>query len=125
MERVSKGPAYQAYLLLKLVFIIFPIVAGLDNFFSILTDRNHYLGVELEKYSEALQMIVGAIEVIIGIGVIYKPKVFSYIIGTWLILVMINLIYLGGFFDMVLKDAGLCLSAFAFARLAKGCTEGN
>ena len=68
MERISKGPVYQAYVLLKLVFIFSPIIAGLDKFFAILTDWALYLGIELPKYSNALLMVVGAIEVIVGIS---------------------------------------------------------
>ena len=102
-----------------------PIIAGLDKFFAILTDWDFYLGMELPKYSEVFLIVVGAIEVIVGIGVIFKPKIFSYVIGTWLVLVIINLLYLGDFYDIALRDFGLCLSAFAFARLAKACIEAS
>jgi hypothetical protein len=119
MEHVSKGPAHQAYVLLRIVFIVAPIVAGLDKFFSILVDWNQYLVPWFGGYGVGLMMLAGIVEIIAGIGVIFKPKFFATIIGIWLALIIVNLLLLQNFYDVALRDLGLCLSAFALARLAK------
>jgi hypothetical protein len=42
--RQLKGdPAYQAFLLLRIAFIVAPIVFGLDKFFDVLVDWKSYL----------------------------------------------------------------------------------
>ena len=63
-------------------------------------------------------MIVGLIEIIAGIGVIFKPQFFSKIIALWLALIVINLLLRGIFFDIALRDFGLCLSAIALSKLS-------
>ncbi len=120
MEQVSKkGPAYQAYMLLKMIFIFMPIAAGLDKFFYIAADWAQYLHPIADMHAEGIMMVVGVVEVVVGIGVIFKPHVFAYIVGVWLVFIILNLIFMGDFYDIALRDLGLCFSAFALARLAK------
>ncbi len=37
-----KDPAYSAYLVLRTVFVVAPIVFGLDKFFNLLTHPHHW-----------------------------------------------------------------------------------
>lgn len=119
MQKTAREPAFDAYILLKIVFIAIPILAGLDKFFYILTDWTQYLGIMLGNNAKVFMMVVGVIEIIAGIGVIFKPKLFAYIVAVWLFGIVINLLILGDFYDIAARDLGLCLSAFALARLAK------
>lgn len=119
MEHVSKGPAHQAYMLLRIVFVVAPVVAGLDKFFDFLVDWDKYLLPWFGSYGSPFMMVVGVVEVIAGIGVIFKPKIFANIIGLWLFLIILNLLVLQNYYDIALRDLGLCLSAFALGRLAK------
>ncbi|MBX7066692.1 MAG: hypothetical protein K1X28_05625 [Parachlamydiales bacterium] len=119
MERASREPAKDAYILLRVVFIFAPIIAGFDKFFNLLVDWEQYLGVHFGAYGKTFMMIAGVVEIIAGLGVIFRPKLFANIIGLWLALIIINLLILEDFFDIALRDFGLCLSAFALGRLAK------
>ncbi len=119
MEHVAKGPAHQAYLLLRIVFVVAPIVAGLDKFFHLLVDWNQYLMPQFGAFGSALMYIVGVVEIIAGLGVIFKPKMFFNIVALWLLLIIINLVMLGKYYDIALRDFGLFLSALAGGRLAK------
>ena len=70
-------------------------------------------------------MVVGIIEIIAGIGVWFKPKIFAYIVALWLLAIIINLLMLHRFYDIALRDFGLLLGALALARLShKYCCEG-
>lgn len=117
------GPARQAYYLLRLVFIVAPIAAGVDKFFHFLVNWNQYLSPFASKivggHMSGLMMVVGVIEVIAGLGVLFKPRIFSYIVALWLALIIVNLIDLGNYYDIALRDFGLCLSALAMGRLSK------
>lgn len=116
---MSKEPARSAYYLLKIVFVVAPIIAGIDKFLYLLVDWSKYLMPAFSGMAQTLIMIVGVVEVLVGIGVIIKPKIFANVVGVWLVLIIINLIILGDFYDIALRDLGLCLSAFALGRLAK------
>lgn len=112
---------YQAFRILQVAFVIAPIVAGVDKFFNFLTKWSIYLSpmipTTLGISATAIMMIVGAVEISVGIGIIFKPKLFSYIVFLWLLFIVLNLISKGMFYDIALRDVGLMLSALAFARL--------
>jgi len=65
-------------------------------------------------------MVVGVVEVIAGIGVALKPKVFAYIVAIWLLLIILNLLSIPGYYDIALRDLGLLLGALALGRLSQG-----
>ena len=46
-----------------------------------------------------------------------KPKIFAPIVGIWLCLIILNLITMGSYLDVALRDLGLALGAFALWRL--------
>ena len=64
-------------------------------------------------------MAVGVIEIIAGIGVAVFPKIFAYVVAAWLLLIVVNLLMIPGYFDVALRDFGLALGAFALARLSQ------
>lgn len=115
--------AYQAYRLLQIAFIVAPIMAGLDKFFYLLADWSAYispLGMRMiNGHDRGFMMFVGVIEIVAGIGMIFKPKIFSYIVALWLALIIINLLLTGKFFDIALRDVGLLLGVIALSRLSQ------
>ena len=64
-------------------------------------------------------LIVGAIEIVAGIGVALKPRIFAYIVAAWLAIIIINLLLIPGYFDVALRDLGLLLAALALAKLSE------
>ncbi len=112
---------YYAYQLLHIAFTIAPIIAGLDKFFNLLTSWEQYLSpaFNIIGNAHATMLIVGVVEIIAGIGVWLRPKIFSYIVALWLLSIIINLLILGKFYDIALRDFGLFLGALALACLSK------
>jgi hypothetical protein len=115
-----KKPSYQAYQLLHLGFTVAPIVAGLDKFFNLLTNWQQYLSPAFNVLGDAhtTMMVVGLVEIIAGIGVWLKPKLFSYIVALWIAGIIANLLLLHNFYDIALRDLGLLLGALALGRLS-------
>lgn len=115
-----KNPSYQAYQILRLAFIVAPILAGLDKFFNFLTVWEQYLASPFNVFGNphTTMMVVGVIEIIAGIGVWLKPKIFSYVVALWLLAIIINLLSLHNFYDVALRDLGLLLGALALGRLS-------
>jgi len=118
-----KDSAHQAYFLLRLVFVVAPLIAGIDKFFHVLVDWNQYASPMLASlvggHVAGFMMLAGIIEIIAGLGVVWKPKVFAYIIFLWLIGIIANLLLAHQYYDIALRDLGLCLSALALGRLSK------
>ena len=119
--RVS-GPSRQAYQMLHLGFTVAPILAGLDKFFNLLVNWEQYLPPFVNKltggHGHELMLAVGVIEVVAGLGVWFKPKIFAYVVSAWLLLIIVNLLMIPGYFDVALRDFGLALGALALARLS-------
>jgi hypothetical protein len=120
----NKGPCYscQAYRLLKFVFVVIPVVAGIDKFLNVLTNWSVYLSPMardmLGDHVAAFLMLVGVVEIIAGLLVLWKPQIFAYVVGIWLLLISLNLLFGGQFYDVAARDFALALSAFALARLS-------
>lgn len=116
-----KDPGCQAYEILRIAFTIAPILAGLDKFFGFLTNWDQYLSSPFNVLGDAhkTMMVVGVIEIIAGIGVWFKPKIFSYIVAIWLLGIIVNLLILHTFYDIALRDLGLLLGAVALGRLSE------
>jgi uncharacterized membrane protein YphA (DoxX/SURF4 family) len=114
---------YQAFRILQVAFIIAPILAGLDKFFYYLTNWSRYLSPVALQFMQGneryFMMAVGIVEIVVGIGVIFKPRLFAYIIVAWLLCIIINLLLLREFFDIALRDFGLLLAALALAKLSR------
>ena len=119
----ASSPAYQAFRLLHLGFVAAPILAGLDKFFHLLVNWDQYVPSVVARLSpigvHQLMMIVGVIEIVAGIGVALKPRLFAYVVAGWLVVIIANLLLIPGYFDVALRDFGLFLSALALARLSR------
>ena len=119
----AASPSYQAYQILRLGFTVAPIVAGLDKFFNLLVNWEQYLPAFIKNFTgghgHELMLAVGVIEIIAGIGVALKPRLFAYVVSAWLLLIVANLLMIPGYFDVALRDFGLALGALALARLSQ------
>lgn len=119
-DNLCKKPSYQAYQFLHFAFTIVPIIAGVDKFINFLTKWEQYLSPQFDVFGNpyTTMMVVGVIEIIAGFGVWLKPKIFAYIVALWLLAIIINLLLLGNFYDIALRDLGLFLGALALGRLS-------
>ncbi len=110
-----------AYQILHLGFAVAPILFGLDKFFNLMTDWVEFLpGFVTDVVSGSVVMgIVGVIEIAAGIGVWLRPKIFAPVVAAWLGVIILTLIFAGGFWDIALRDFGLLLGALALWRLAR------
>jgi uncharacterized membrane protein YphA (DoxX/SURF4 family) len=122
-DRSAASPAYQAFRILQAGLIAAPIIAGLDKFFHLLVNWDQYLPSVVARLSPIgghnLMLVVGVIEIVAGIGVALKPRFFAYVVAAWLVVIIVNLLLIPGYFDIALRDFGLFLAALALARLSQ------
>ena len=118
----GSAPVRQAYRTLQFAFTVAPIAAGLDKFFHVLGNWDQYLAPQIPQSlglsGHTFMQGVGFIEIIAGIGVALKPKIFAYVVSAWLVGIIVNLLMKGEYYDVALRDLGLALAAFALAKLS-------
>lgn len=118
-RKISGAYEYQAFLLLQIAFTVVYILRGLDKIIYTLTDwaplRPPLAFQFPATESKPFILAIGIVEVLIGIGVIFKPKFFAYFIAIWSLAVVINFA-LGQYYDFALREFGLLLAALALGR---------
>src|SRR2546426_8842221 len=82
------NPAYQAYLLLRIGFVVAPLLFGLDKFFNILVDWDRYLAPVVNDLvpgnAHQAMLAVGVIEIVAGLAVALRPRFGGYLVAAWL-----------------------------------------
>lgn len=114
--------ADRAYLLLRTVFTVAPIAFGLDKFANLLTDWDKYLAPWINDLvpgtAHQAMLIVGVVEVVAGVVVALAPRFGALLVSAWLAGIIVNLVSLGDYYDVALRDFGLLIGALALAALA-------
>jgi hypothetical protein len=122
-ERLRTEPAYQAFWLLRIGFTVAPILFGADKFADLLTNWDKYLAPWVNNIvpgtAHQAMYAVGAIEIVAGLSVLIVPRLGGYLVAAWLLGIIVNLLSIGSYYDVALRDFGLLLAALTLARLAK------
>jgi hypothetical protein len=115
-------PSRQAFLLLRTVFTVAPIVFGLDKFANVLVDWPRYLAAPINSLvpgtGQQAMYAVGVVEIIAGLVVAVRPKYGALLVTAWLAGIIVNLLLIPGYYDIALRDFGLLVAALALSRLA-------
>ena len=122
-EAVRSDPAVQAFLLLRIAFTVAPILFGLDKFAGVLTDDwTKYLAPQFDDLipgsAQTAMYLVGVVEIAAGLVVAFAPRFGGLLVAAWLGGIIVNLLLVGGYGDIALRDFGLLLGALTLSRLA-------
>jgi uncharacterized membrane protein YphA (DoxX/SURF4 family) len=119
---MTSDPADQAFLLLRTVFTVAPIVFGLDKFANVLTDWPQYLAPWIDDIvpgtAQQAMYAVGVVEILAGVLVAVAPRIGAWVVAAWLAGIIVNLLTIPGFYDIALRDFGLLVAAVALGCLA-------
>src|SRR4051812_2140755 len=92
---LDADPSRQAYLLLRTVFTVAPIVFGLDKFANVLTDWPGYLAPVIDHIvpgtAQQAMYVVGVVEIIAGLAVAARPRYGALLVAAWLAGIIVNL----------------------------------
>jgi hypothetical protein len=122
-EVIRRDPVAQAFLIMRIAFTVAPILFGLDKFANVLTDDwTRYLSTQFNDVipgnaSDAMH-IVGVVEIAAGLVVAVAPRFGGLLVAAWLGGIIVNLLLVGGYGDIALRDFGLLLGALSLSRLA-------
>lgn len=117
----SRG-ARRAFLLLRTVFTVAPIAFGLDKFFDVMVDWEIYLAPWINDIvpgsAHDAMLAVGVIEIVAGLAVAVLPRFGGLLVAAWLAGIIVNLLTLGDYYDIALRDFGLLVAALCLSLLA-------
>jgi hypothetical protein len=125
---LRSSPVVQAFALLRTAFTVAPILFGIDKFANVLTDDwTRYLSSDFNSLlpgsaADAMH-IVGVVEIVAGLVVLLAPRFGGLLVAAWLGGIIVNLLIVGGYGDIALRDFGLLIAAVALSRLATGVQE--
>lgn len=124
----------KAWWLLYCTFIFLPLIAGIDKYFNFLVDWSIYLNPTIPGYFNTtiknFIIILGIIEIFIGLLVLIKPKLGAFAMMILLLMISINLISMQSHhhegyaqimkhYDVALHDLALFMCAYVFLILSK------
>jgi uncharacterized membrane protein YphA (DoxX/SURF4 family) len=120
---IPRDPAAQAYLLMRIVFVVAPILFGLDKFVNVLADDwTVYLSSEFNSLipgsADTAMHLVGIVEIVAGLVVLTMPRFGGLLVAAWLGGIILNLLLVGGYGDIALRDFGLLAGALSLNRMA-------
>jgi hypothetical protein len=111
-----------AFQLLRTLFTVAPIVFGLDKFTNLMTDWEDYLAPWVNDLvpgsAHDAMLVVGVIEIVAGVVVAVAPRFGGPLVAVWLAGIIVNLLTLGDYYDVALRDFGLMVAALALTALA-------
>ena len=101
-----------------------PFLAGLDKFFNLLTNWRVYLNPlalrVIPLAPETFLHAIGVVEMFVGLAILTRwTRLGSYLAALWLVCIALNLVAMGAFFDIAVRDVLLALAAFTLARLTE------
>jgi hypothetical protein len=99
-------------------------LAGVDKFFDVLATWSMYLSPVAERLlpmsADAFMRAVGIVEMAIGVAILTRwTRLGAYAMAAWLVGVAVNLALAAHFWDLVVRDLEVSLSAFTLARLTE------
>jgi hypothetical protein len=119
----STTGADRAYTLLRTVFVVAPLAFGADKFVGLLTDWEAYLAPWVNDLvpgtGHQAMLVVGVVEIAAGVLVALRPDLGGYVVAAWLGGIIVNLVTMGEYLDVALRDFGLLVAALALAQLAR------
>lgn len=113
-----------AWWILRIGLGVGPFLAGLDKFTNLLTHWTNYLSPVAAKLlpfsAQTFMHIVGVIEMIVGLAILTRwTRLGAYVAAIWLVLIAVNLLTTGMYFDVAVRDVEMALAAFVLGRLTE------
>jgi hypothetical protein len=113
--------------LLRWVYFIVPVAAGLDKFTNLLTDWAMYLSPALDALlplsPARFMMAVGVVEIAAGLLVLTRPRIGAFVVMSWLMLIALTLLASGKYLDVAVRDLAMAAGALALGQLVSGRTR--
>ena len=79
----------------------------------------------VSEHRPSTAQVVRAVEIAAGLIVLVRPRIGAYVVAAWLAGIILDLLLVGGYGDVALRDFGLLLAALTLGRLATAEERGQ
>ncbi len=124
---ISNGAQHtitKSWWVLKITYGLLFVVAGSDKFMHLVTNWDKYLSPWLLQMfpitlaAHQVVFAVGIIEIIIGLLVLTKfSKIGAYLVAVWFVISVVNLLSMGMYFDIAVRDLVMAIGAYVLVLL--------
>ncbi|HYR90260.1 MAG TPA: hypothetical protein VE422_39670 [Terriglobia bacterium] len=113
-----------AFWALRVAFGLGTLIAGIDKFTNILVNWQKYLSPAAERIlpvsATTFMHFAGLMEIVVGLAILLgATRSFGYIAMLWLFAIAANLISMGTYYDIAVRDILLGIGAYALARVTE------
>jgi hypothetical protein len=109
------------YQILRLMFVLIPLVSGIDKFFYAITDWDRFVPTLLTSMhieAHPIMVTAGLIEIAVALFIAVKPRVGALLMMAMFGGIMLDLIAIPRQLHIILLDCCLCVSSLCLFLLA-------
>lgn len=122
ISQMGQHAVIRSWWLLKLSYGLLFVVAGADKFLNLVTQWSKYISPLLLKFvpfeGSHFIMAVGVGEILLGLTILFfATRIGGYSTAAWLILIALNLVTIGGYLDIAVRDIIMAMGALVLAWL--------
>lgn len=122
ISQIGQHAVVRSWWLLKLAYGLLFVVAGADKFLNLVTQWSKYVSPQILQMIpldlSQVTMAAGIFEVILGLVILlFATRIGGYIAAAWLLFIALNLVMIGGYLDIAVRDIILALGALVLAWL--------
>ena len=126
LTRAASERITQSWWLLKITYGLLFVIAGADKFFNLVTEWQQYASPYIFKVIPlSLQQFmfgVAIIEIVIGLIILagtslVLTRLGAYLAMIWLLIIVVNLLSMGTYFDIAVRDTVMAIGALVLALL--------
>lgn len=115
-------PVASSWSLLKITYGLLFVVAGADKFFDLVTKWHQYVNPVVPPYfvTDKVSFLygVGIWEIVLGLIILAGfTRIGGYLAALWLLAIIVNLVTMGQYFDIAVRDAVMAVGALVLAWL--------
>ena len=122
MIHISQDYGYQAFRILQAVFILALVLMGLSGIFQIggeTYDFSLRSFALIKKNERVFSLCLGGLEILLGIGLVFKPWIFGYVLSACFFALLANFLVVESHLAVFLASFCLMLSAFSLGKLSQ------
>lgn len=122
VSQIGQHAVIRSWWALKLAYGLLFVVAGADKFLNLVTYWPKYFAPFFLQMSplttDQVAMVAGVAEILLGLTILFfATRLGGYIASAWLLFIAANLVIIGGYLDIAVRDIIMAIGALVLAWL--------
>lgn len=122
----SQKTVHLIWLILKYTYGLLFVIAGADKFMNLVTQWDKYVSPMVISFLPSFlqlhqfMLAVGIIEIVIGLITLFmSTRMGALMVAGWLVIIVVNLLSMGLYFDIAVRDLVMAVGAICLALLSQ------